>query len=119
MVVRNADSEQSLIFLKGSEVTRILRAWRRRETREQYGSVVRGGVWAGCGQIIRRFLGTFEHVHLNIIISIRTLSLNARACLGLQTTIVLLSIFFSFKYISFQIGLASIHRFLNKSLSCK
>ena len=76
MVVRNADSEQSLIFLKDSEVTRILRAWRSRETREQYGSVVRGGVWGGCGQIIRRFLGTFEHVHLSIIIS--SLSLSAR-----------------------------------------
>ena len=28
---------------------------------KQYGSVVRGGLWGGCGQIIRRFLGTFEH----------------------------------------------------------
>ena len=97
MVVRKADSEQSLIFLKGSEVTRILQAWRSRETREQYGSVVRGGVWGGCGQIIRRFLGTLEHVHLSIIISIRTLSINARACLGLQTTFVLLSFFFFFQ----------------------
>ena len=34
MVERNTDSEQSLIFLKDSEVTRILWAWRSRETRD-------------------------------------------------------------------------------------
>ena len=34
MVERNTDSEQSLIFLKESEVTRILWAWRSRETRD-------------------------------------------------------------------------------------
>ena len=34
MVERNTDSEQSLIFHKDSEVTRILWAWRSRETRD-------------------------------------------------------------------------------------
>ena len=34
MVERNTDSEQSLFFLKDSEVTRILWAWRSRETRD-------------------------------------------------------------------------------------
>ena len=63
--------------------------------------------------------GNIRTYALSIIISIRTLSLNAKACFVLQTTFVLLSILFSFKYISFQIGLASIHRFLNKSLPCK
>ena len=32
---------------------------------------------------------------------------------------VFVNILFSFKYISFQIGMASIHRFINKSLLCK
>ena len=73
----------------------------------------------GVGRLSEDFLGTFELMHSSIIISIRTLSLNARACFVLQTTFVLLSMLFSFKYISFQIGLASIHRFINKSLPCK
>lgn len=34
MVERNTDCEYSLIFLKDSEVTRILWAWRSRETRD-------------------------------------------------------------------------------------
>ena len=62
----------------------------------------------------------FEHMHWNIIISFSTLSLNAKAGFVLQTTIVLLSVFFFFfQYISFHEGLASIHRFINKSLPCK
>ena len=34
IVTMNTDSEHSLIFLKGSEVTRILWAWRSRDTRD-------------------------------------------------------------------------------------
>ena len=49
------------------------------------------------GQIIRRFLGTFEHMHLSIMINIRTVSLNVKACFVLQTTFVLLSIPFFFQ----------------------
>ena len=48
-------------------------------------------------------------MYINYILSI----------LVLQTTFVLLSILSSFKNISFQIGLASIHKFINKSLPCK
>ena len=51
----------------------------------------------GCGQIIRRFLGTFEHMHEIIIISIRALSLDAKSSFVLQTTFVLLSILFFFQ----------------------
>ena len=58
--------------------------------------------------------GFWEHS-----INIRILSLNAKACFVLQTTFVLLSILFYFKYTSFQIGLASVHRFKNKSLPRK
>ena len=46
--------------------------------------------------------GFWEHS-----INIRILSLNAKAYFVLQTTFVLLTILFYFKYISFQIGLAS------------
>ena len=81
---------------------------------KQYGSVVRGRVRADY----RKIFGNIRK-YASIIISIRTLSLNAKACFVLQTTFVSLSILFSFKYISFQIGLTSIHRFINKSLSCK
>ena len=67
-----------------------------------------------------RFFGTFDHMNLSIKISIRTLSFNAKACFVLQKTFVMLSIlFFYFKYISLHEGLASTHRFINKSLSCK
>ena len=69
----------------------------------------RGGVWGGCGQIIRGFFGTFDHMNLSIIINIRTLSFNAKACFVLHTTFVMLSILsFSFKYISLHKGLSSI-----------
>ena len=55
--------------------------------------------------------GFWEHS-----INIRILSLNAKAYFVLQTTFVLLSILFYFKYTSFQIGLASVK---NKSLPRK
>ena len=61
--------------------------------------------WGGCGQIIRRFLGTFEHMHLSIIISIRTLGLNVKACFVSRTTFVLLSILLFFSLFFFTIGI--------------
>ena len=60
------------------------------------GAVVTGGVWGmggyGCEQIIRIFLATFELMHWSIIISIRTLSLNAKACLLLQIPLAVVAV---------------------------
>ena len=63
---------------------------------KQYGAVARRGVLGegGWRQIIRRFLGTLEHMYWSIIISFRTLCHNVKAGFVLETTFALLSVFF-------------------------